>query len=50
MREMSQERWAQIEDIFHAALELPVHERSDFLNTSCAGDPELRREVEALLE
>src|SRR4030095_9862303 len=36
--EMSQDRWVKIEETFHAALELPVPERSAFLNTACAGD------------
>ena len=46
---MANERWAQIERLFHAALESPVSERSALLAQECAGDEALRREVESLL-
>ena len=39
----------KIETVFHAALELAASERAAFLETACAGDPELLREVESLL-
>jgi serine/threonine protein kinase/tetratricopeptide (TPR) repeat protein len=39
----------RIEAVFHAALELPASERAAFLETACAGDPDLLREVESLL-
>jgi hypothetical protein len=35
--------------IFTEALRLPVEERAAFLERACAGDENLRREVEALL-
>ena len=36
-------------DVFGDALELPPEERAAFLDRACAGDPELRAEVESLL-
>jgi eukaryotic-like serine/threonine-protein kinase len=44
------DRWKQIEDCYHAAMERPAHERDAFLAQSYAADPELRREVESLLD
>src|SRR5438045_4413286 len=44
------ERWKQIESIFEQALELEANERAAFVQKSCTGDEELRREVEPLLE
>jgi serine/threonine protein kinase/tetratricopeptide (TPR) repeat protein len=46
---MTPERWHQIEEIFHEALELRDAERSDFINERAAGDTELVGEVEKLL-
>jgi serine/threonine protein kinase len=37
-------------EIFAAALALPSAERPAFLETACAGDPDLRRRVEVLLQ
>jgi len=42
-------RWHEIDPIFAQALERPVGERRAFLDEACAGDAELRREVERLL-
>jgi tetratricopeptide (TPR) repeat protein len=42
-------RWRHIRDIFFEALELPSGERKTFIDATCAGDEELRREVEAML-
>src|SRR5450432_581206 len=47
---MPPERWRQIEDIFHAALECEPALRPAFLEKACGGDEALRREVEALLQ
>ena len=47
---MENERWTQIEQLYHAALELEKSERAAFLAKACAGDESLRREVESLLE
>jgi eukaryotic-like serine/threonine-protein kinase len=46
---MKPERWQQIDRVFQAALEYQPDERAAFLDETCAGDPNLRREVEALL-
>jgi serine/threonine protein kinase len=46
---MTPERWQQIENLFHAALELNVRERAAFLEKACGNDESLRREVESLL-
>jgi serine/threonine protein kinase/Tfp pilus assembly protein PilF len=43
------ERWQQIEQLYHAALERGAEERATFLAEACAGDEGLRREVESLL-
>jgi serine/threonine protein kinase/tetratricopeptide (TPR) repeat protein len=43
------ERWQQIEQLYHAALERGAEERANFLVEACAGDDGLRREVESLL-
>jgi eukaryotic-like serine/threonine-protein kinase len=46
---MTPERWRNVERIFQAALDREASERSAFLDDACAGDAELRREVESLL-
>jgi eukaryotic-like serine/threonine-protein kinase len=46
---MSDDRWHQIEDLFHRAADLAPAERAAFLERACAGNEELRREVESLL-
>jgi eukaryotic-like serine/threonine-protein kinase len=46
------QQWARIKDVFHAALEVPPHDRDEFLNERCVSDPGLagvRSEVERLL-
>jgi len=43
------ERWRQIESLFNEALELTPAARAELLDRKCAGDPELRNEVETLL-
>ncbi len=42
-------RWQQVEKLCQAALELEESRRAAFLEEACAGDEELRREVESLL-
>jgi serine/threonine protein kinase len=44
------QRWKQVESVFEQALELPVGDRSEFLQKNCDGDDELRREVQSLLD
>ena len=46
---MTPERWKQVTDLFHAALERDADQRPPFLEAATTGDPELRREVESLL-
>jgi tetratricopeptide (TPR) repeat protein/predicted Ser/Thr protein kinase len=46
---MQPERWRQIEDIFHAALERQPALRPAFLADACRGDEALRLQVEELL-
>ncbi len=46
---MSPERWQRIEPLYYDALERPAHERLAWLAEACAGDAELKREVEVLL-
>src|ERR1022692_4486815 len=42
-------RWVQIQEVFHSASELPPDARSSYLDEVCAGDTELRNEVEGVL-
>src|SRR5215471_12188724 len=46
---MTPERHRQIGELYHAALEVEAGRRAAFLNQVCAGDEELRREVESLI-
>ena len=46
---MTPERFRQVEEIVDAAANAPVGERPAVLDRLCAGDAELRAEVEALL-
>jgi eukaryotic-like serine/threonine-protein kinase len=45
----SPERWATVERLYHAALARAADTRAEFLADACAGDQELRRQVESLL-
>src|SRR5581483_108007 len=46
---MSPERYREIDRIFQEAMDLASEERAGFLDRACAGDPEMRRQVESLL-
>src|SRR5215475_11384621 len=46
---MDEQRWRQVETVYHAALEREPGARDAFLAQACMGDEELRREVEELL-
>ncbi|MGH7636481.1 MAG: tetratricopeptide repeat protein [Gemmatimonadaceae bacterium] len=46
---MRSTRWQQVEVIFHEAVALTGESRREFLDAACAGDDELRAEVNALL-
>jgi Tol biopolymer transport system component/predicted Ser/Thr protein kinase len=46
---MDPARWKRVEEIYHAASERKAAERAAFLAVACAGDDDLRSEVESLL-
>ena len=46
---MEFERWHQIEELFHSALECEPNRRRAFLDNGCAADASLRQELESLL-
>jgi serine/threonine-protein kinase len=46
---MKPERWLQIEELCQAVLDRTEEQRASFLDSRCAGDEALRREVESLL-
>jgi eukaryotic-like serine/threonine-protein kinase len=46
---MEDERWRQIERLYHSALELEESRREDFLIQACGSDQSLQREVRSLL-
>jgi eukaryotic-like serine/threonine-protein kinase len=46
---MNADRWAQIDRLLDEALACAAGERATFLDAACAGDEELRHEVESLL-
>ena len=47
---MDAQRWQAVEDLFLQASELNGEDRRKLLDAACAEDPELRREVDELLE
>ena len=47
---MNPARWKRIQDVFLDAVELAPSQRAGFLDSECTGDPELRLEVEKLIE
>jgi TolB-like protein len=48
-RRVSPERWELVKNVFTLAVEQDAAQRGAFLDQTCAGDLELRREVESLL-
>jgi len=46
---MKAERWKQVNDLFQSTVERAPEERAAFLDESCHGDEDIRREVESLL-
>ena len=46
---MTPERWEQVREVLHGALQLAPEERAAFLDRACPADDLLRREVESLL-
>jgi len=43
------ERWEQIDQLFHSALDREAGERAAFLAQACKGDESLRQELESLI-
>jgi eukaryotic-like serine/threonine-protein kinase len=46
---MTPEQWQRMQDLCLAALEQQSEKRSEFLETACDGEPELRRQIEELM-
>lgn len=46
---MNSNHWQRIEELFHAASQLPAEDRSVFLKGECSGDEILLQEVESLI-
>src|SRR5262249_12655436 len=46
---MKPDRWKQIDDLLDLALTKPPDQRAAFLATVCAGDDDLRRELDSLV-
>lgn len=46
---MTTQRWREIDRVFEAVSDCPVSERDALLRQECAGDDDLRRDVDALL-
>lgn len=47
---MNSDNWPKVKDIFDRALARPANERAAFVRDACAGDEEVRQEVESLLQ
>ena len=47
---MTPERWQEIEDIFHHALDLPPDQRETWLELRCGGDAEKLQYVREMLD
>ncbi len=47
---MDREHWVQLEDLFHAAAELPSSDRDAFVADHCGSNSELRRALQSLLD
>ena len=47
---MTPERFARVDSLFNAALDLPAPDRHSFLEKECTGDPELLLEVRAMVD
>jgi eukaryotic-like serine/threonine-protein kinase len=46
---MTQEKWDRVGEVYHGAMAIAPENRAAFLDQACAGDAELRREIESLL-
>ncbi len=47
---MTPERWKQVQELFYAAVDLETEPQLALLAACCAGDPDLRKQVEGLLD
>ena len=47
---MTPERWQAIQHVFDHAVEMPREDRAHFLDVECANDPDLRDQVQRLLD
>ncbi len=47
--QMTPEHWKKVKGLFDQAMDRDAHERQPFLDEACAGDLELREEVDSLL-
>ena len=47
---MTTEQWERIQELYHAARSRPHGERDGFLDSACAGNRDLRRDVQELLD
>jgi len=47
---MQAERWKKVEELYHAAMAVPLEQRAAFLNEACSDDARLRSEVQSLLD
>ena len=46
---ISMQEWAQLQEVFDQAIELPQSERGDYLDLACGGDIRLRSQIDALI-
>ncbi len=46
---MQPENWERLGSIFSNAIELPIEQRTAYLDEACRGEPQLRAEVEAMI-
>jgi serine/threonine protein kinase len=47
--ELDPDRWRRLETLFYKASDMDPRDRVSFLNTACAGDDAMRKELESLL-
>src|SRR5215471_18504066 len=47
---MDEARWQRMQELFHAAADLPASDQLPYLKTACNGDDQLLGEVLALVE
>ena len=46
---MDPHRWQRVDELFQAAIARAADERRDFLTEACAGDDDLRRQIDRLV-